>query len=160
MLEGNLLPNILLFTVPLILSGILQLLFNAIDMIVVGKFSGSASMAAVSSTGSLVNLIINLFIGLSVGCSVVIARRIGKNDYEEISKAVQTSITLAIFAGVLLTFVGIIFCRNFLQMMKSPADVIDLSTTYLRFYFTHHCRSAGRERHHLQFRRLHDQGKD
>ena len=136
MLEGNLLPNILLFTVPLILSGILQLLFNAIDMIVVGKFSGSASMAAVSSTGSLVNLIINLFIGLSVGCSVVIARRIGKNDYEEISKAVQTSITLAIFAGVLLTFVGIIFCRNFLQMMKSPADVIDLSTTYLRFYFT------------------------
>ena len=88
MLKGNLYVNILRFAVPLIISGILQLLFNAIDMIVVGKFSGSASMAAVSSTGSLINLITNLFIGLSVGSSVCIARRIGKGDMEEVSKAV------------------------------------------------------------------------
>ncbi|MBR0419618.1 MAG: MATE family efflux transporter [Erysipelotrichaceae bacterium] len=135
-LEGDLLPNILLFTVPVILSSVLQLLFNAIDMIVVGKFSGSVSMAAVSSTSSLINLIINLFIGLSVGCSVAIARRIGKRDYDEISKAVHTTIFLAFIAGVILTFVGIIFSHKFLEMMNSPADVIDLSTIYLRFYFT------------------------
>ena len=135
-LEGDLLPNILLFTVPVILSSVLQLLFNAIDMIVVGKFSGSTSMAAVSSTSSLINLIINLFIGLSVGCSVTIARRIGRRDYDEISKAVHTTISLAFIAGIILTFVGILFSHKFLEMMNSPADVIDLSTTYLRFYFT------------------------
>ncbi|MBR3005156.1 MAG: MATE family efflux transporter, partial [Erysipelotrichaceae bacterium] len=128
MLKGNLYVNILRFAVPLIISGILQLLFNAIDMIVVGKFSGSASMAAVSSTGSLINLITNLFIGLSVGSSVCIARRIGKGDMEEVSKAVQTSICIAFISGVVLTAFGILFSRKLLIMMKSPEDVIDLST--------------------------------
>jgi len=136
MLKGNLYVNILRFAVPLIISGILQLLFNAIDMIVVGKFSGSASMAAVSSTGSLINLITNLFIGLSVGSSVCIARRIGKGDMEEVSKAVQTSICIAFISGVVLTAFGILFSRKLLIMMKSPEDVIDLSTLYLRIYFT------------------------
>ena len=136
MLKGNLYINILRFAVPLIISGILQLLFNAIDMIVVGKFSGSASMAAVSSTGSLINLITNLFIGLSVGSSVCIARRIGRGDMEEVSKAVQTSICIAFISGVVLTVFGILFSRKLLIMMKSPEDVIDLSTLYLRIYFT------------------------
>jgi len=136
MLKGNLYVNILRFAVPLIISGILQLLFNAIDMIVVGKFSGSASMAAVSSTGSLINLITNLFIGLSVGSIVCIARRIGKGDMEEVSKAVQTSICIAFISGVVLTAFGILFSRKLLIMMKSPEDVIDLSTLYLRIYFT------------------------
>ena len=136
MLRGNLIINILRFAVPLIISGILQLLFNAIDMIVVGKFSGSASMAAVSSTGSLINLITNLFIGLSVGSSVCIARRIGKGDTEEVSKAVHTSISIAFISGIVLTFFGILFSRRLLIMMKSPEDVIGLSTLYLRVYFT------------------------
>ena len=136
MLKGNLFVNILMFAVPLIISGILQLLFNAIDMVVVGKFSGSASMAAVSSTGSLINLITNLFIGLSVGTSVCIARRIGKGDIDDISKAVQTSISIAILAGLFLTVFGIAFSRKLLEWMKSPEDVIDLSALYLRVYFT------------------------
>ena len=98
MLEGNLLENIILFALPVIASGIMQLLFNAIDMVVVGKFSGNASMAAVSSTGSLINLVVNMFIGLSIGSSVSIARRIGSGDNKKVHDAVQTSITIALFA--------------------------------------------------------------
>ncbi len=136
MLEGDLFINILLFALPVTASGIIQLLFNAVDMIVVGQFSGSSSMAAVSSTSSLISLITNLFIGLSVGSSVCIARRIGSGDYERISDAVQTSITLALIFGVILMGFGIVFSRTLLEMMKSPVDVIDLSTLYLRVYFT------------------------
>ena len=136
MLEGDLFINILLFALPVTASGIIQLLFNAVDMIVVGQFSGSSSMAAVSSTSSLISLITNLFIGLSVGSSVCIARRIGSGDYEMISDAVQTSITLALIFGIILMGFGIVFSRTLLEMMKSPVDVIDLSTLYLRVYFT------------------------
>lgn len=136
MLQGNLYTNVLLFSLPLIASGIIQLLFNAIDMIVVGQFSGSNSMAAVSSTSSLISLVTNLFIGLSIGSSVCIAKRIGSGSYESISKAVQTSITIAlIFGGILMVF-GILFSKWLLVLMKSPDDVIDLSTLYLRVYFT------------------------
>ncbi len=136
MLEGDLGKNILLFALPVTASGVIQLLFNAIDMIVVGQFSGSSSMAAVSSTGSLISLITNLFIGLSVGSSVCIARRIGSGDYDSISDAVQTSITLALIFGFILMGLGIVFSRALLEMMKSPVDVIDLSVLYLRIYFT------------------------
>ena len=136
MLEGDLGRNILLFALPVTASGVIQLLFNAIDMIVVGQFSGSSSMAAVSSTGSLISLITNLFIGLSVGSSVCIARRIGSGDYDSISDAVQTSITLALIFGFVLMGLGIVFSRALLEMMKSPVDVIDLSVLYLRIYFT------------------------
>ena len=136
MLEGDLGKNILLFALPVTASGVIQLLFNAIDMIVVGQFSGSSSMAAVSSTSSLISLITNLFIGLSVGSSVCIARRIGSGDYDSISDAVQTSITLAVIFGLILMGLGIVFSRALLEMMKSPVDVIDLSVLYLRVYFT------------------------
>ena len=136
MLEGNLYTNILNFALPVMASGIIQLLFNAIDMIVVGKYSGSASMAAVSSTGSLINLVTNLFIGLSVGSSVAIAKRIGNGDNEAVSKAVHTSMAIAFIAGSFITVFGIIFSKQFLIWMKSPEDVIDLSTLYLRVYFT------------------------
>ena len=136
MLDGNLLENIILFALPVIASGIMQLLFNAIDMVVVGKFSGNASMAAVSSTGALINLVVNMFIGLSIGSSVSIARRIGSGDNQKVHDAVQTSITIALFAGVILTVCGVLFCRPLLVMMKSPDDVIDLSTLYLKVYFT------------------------
>ena len=136
MLNGNLYYNILLFALPVMASGIIQLLFNAIDMIVVGKYSGSASMAAVSSTSSLINLVTNLFIGLSVGSSVAVAKRIGTGDHEAVSHAVHTAMAIAFVAGGFITIVGIIFSKTFLIWMKSPADVIDLSTLYLRVYFT------------------------
>ena len=136
MLDGNLFENVILFAVPVIASGIMQLLFNAIDMVVVGKVSGNASMAAVSSTGSLVNLVTNMFIGLSIGSSVAIARRIGAGDGERVHKAVHSSIAIALAAGVILTVMGIVFCKPLLILMKSPDDVIDLSALYLRVYFT------------------------
>lgn len=136
MLNGDIFSNVLLFALPLIASGVIQLLFNAIDMIVVGKYSGSASMAAVSSTGSLINLVTNLFIGLSVGSSVAIAKRIGNRDIDAIHDAVHTSMAIAFIAGSILTIIGIIFSKSFLLWMKSPEDVIDLSTLYLRFYFS------------------------
>ena len=136
MLEGNIFTNTLMFALPLMATGVIQLLFNAIDMIVVGKYSGSASMAAVSSTSSLINLVTNLFIGLSVGSSVAIAKRIGNRNYDEISDAVHTSIAIAFIAGSFLTAVGMIFSKTFLLWMNSPADVIDLSALYLRVYFS------------------------
>ena len=135
MLEGNLWTSILLYTIPIMISGVLQLLFNAIDMIVVGRFSGPTSMAAVSSTGSLINLITNLFIGLSVGTSVCIARKIGQREYEKVSDAVHTSISISLIAGLFLMALGILASKKLLQMMGSPADVIDLSALYLRVYF-------------------------
>ena len=135
-LEGNLWKNILLYSIPIMISNILQLLFNAVDMIVVGRFSGSVSMAAVSSTGSLVALVVNLFVGLSVGTTVCIAKRIGSRDYDSVQKAVHTSISIALIFGALLTVVGIVFCKQFLIWMSSPENVIDKSALYLRCYFT------------------------
>lgn len=136
MLNGDLYSNIFIFALPVMASGIIQLLFNAIDMIVVGKFSGSTSMAAVSSTSSLINLVTNLFIGLSVGSSVAVAKRIGTNNYDAVQKAVHTAMEIAFIAGTFITIIGIVFSKTFLIWMKSPEDVIDLSTLYLRIYFT------------------------
>lgn len=135
MTEGRLLPKILLFTLPLMASSILQLLFNAADIIVVGKFAGSEALAAVSSTGALINLIINIFVGLSVGTNVLVARHIGANQHEEISKTVHTAITLSIFGGIILSVFGVIAAKPLLQLMDSPNDIIDLSALYLRIYF-------------------------
>ena len=135
-LEGNLWINILLYSFPILVSNILQLLFNAIDMIVVGRFSGSESMAAVSSTGSLIALVINLFVGLSVGTTVCIAKRIGSRNYNSVQNAVHTSISIALIFGTFLTLVGIIFSKQFLIWMGSPDNVIDKSALYLRCYFT------------------------
>ena len=135
-LEGNLWKNVLLYCIPIMISNILQLLFNAVDMIVVGRFSGPLSMAAVSSTGSLVALVINLFVGLSVGTTVSIAKRIGSRDYDSVQKAVHTSIAVALIFGSFLTVVGIVFSKQFLIWMGSPENVIDKSALYLRCYFT------------------------
>ena len=135
-LEGNLWKNVLLYSIPIMISNILQLLFNAVDMIVVGRFSGPLSMAAVSSTGSMVALVINLFVGLSVGTTVSIAKRIGSRDYDSVQKAVHTSIAVALIFGSFLTVVGIVFSKQFLLWMGSPENVIDKSTLYLRCYFS------------------------
>ena len=135
MINGPLLGKILKFTLPLIASSVLQLLFNAADVIVVGHFSGKEALAAVGSTGSLINLIVNLFMGLSVGVNVLYARYIGAADEKNASETLHTSVIVSIICGIILTFVGIISARPMLILMGSPSDVIDQSVLYLRIYF-------------------------
>ena len=133
MTEGALLPKVLLFSLPLIASGILQLLFNAADMVVVGRFAGKEYLAAVGSTGSLINLMVNVFIGLSVGGSVAVAKSFGAGDPAAVHKAVHTAMSLAVIAGVVVGLIGFIFCRPLLKLMDNP--VLDLATTYMKIYF-------------------------
>ena len=135
MTEGKLLPKILLFSLPLMASSVLQLLFNAADVVVVGKFAGSEALAAVSSTTSLINLITQLFIGLSIGVNVVVAKHIGEKDFDKTYRSVSTSIIISLVGGVIVTVVGFLFCKTMLQLMGSPDDVIDLSALYLKIYF-------------------------
>lgn len=135
MTEGRLLPKILLFSLPLMASSVLQLLFNAADVVVVGKFAGSEALAAVSSTTSLINLITQLFIGLSIGVNVVVAKHIGERDFDKTYRSVSTSIIISLVGGVIVTVVGLLFCKTMLQLMGSPDDVIDLSALYLKIYF-------------------------
>ena len=133
MTQGALLPKVLLFALPLIASGILQLLFNAADMVVVGRWAGKECLAAVGSTGSLINLMVNVFIGLSVGGSVAVAKSFGAGDPAAVHKAVHTAMTLAIIAGVAVGLIGFIFCKPLLRLMDNP--VLDLATTYMKIYF-------------------------
>ena len=136
MTEGPLLPKILSFSGPLILTGILQLLYNAADVIVVGNYAdGHAALAAVSSTGSLINLLVNIFMGLSVGASVVIARCYGARDVIRMRKAEHTSMTLALFMGIGVGLFGFLMARPLLELMGSPEDVIDGATLYMKIYF-------------------------
>lgn len=135
MCHGPLAKKMLLFTLPLVLSSMLQLLFNAADVIVVGRFAGSESLAAVGSTGALVNLITNLFIGLSVGGNVVVAHSLGAGKDKDVSDTVHTAMTLSIFGGVILTLIGVPLSKLALELMGSPDDVIDLSALYLKIYF-------------------------
>ncbi|MBQ8554392.1 MAG: MATE family efflux transporter [Clostridia bacterium] len=133
MTVGALLPKVLLFSLPLIASSILQLLFNAADMVVVGQWAGPEPLAAVGSTGSLINLMVNVFMGLSVGGSVVIAKAYGAHDPEAVHKGVHTSMTLALIAGILVAVVGFVFCRPLLQLMDNPE--LELATLYMQIYF-------------------------
>ena len=135
MCHGSLADKILLFALPLMASSMLQLLFNAADVIVVGQFAGQESLAAVGSTTSLINLLIALFVGLSVGANVVVARNLGGQRPKIVSRAVHTAIFLALVSGVFLGVFGFIMAHQLLVWMSSPADVIDLSTIYLRIYF-------------------------
>lgn len=135
MTKGPILPQILQFSLPLIASSVLQLLYNAADVAVVGQFAGAESLAAVGSTGSLINLLVNLFIGLSLGGNVVIAHAHGAGDHQAIHKAVHTTITLALISGVFVMIMGVITARPLLHMMGSPDDVIDLATLYVTIYF-------------------------
>ncbi|MCQ2431797.1 MAG: MATE family efflux transporter [Clostridia bacterium] len=135
MCEGPLLPKLVLFALPLMLSSILQLLYNAADIIVVGKFAGSTALAAVSSTGSLINLIVNLFIGLSVGTNVAVARYFGAKDDQGVTETVHTSITLSVIGGIGVGLIGFFGSRTFLGWMASPPDVIDQAALYLKIYF-------------------------
>lgn len=133
--EGSILKKMLLFTLPIMASGILQLLFNAADIVVVGRFAGENSMAAVGSNSALINLLTNVFMGLSVGGNVIVARYYGAKDDAGVHRTVHTSIFLAILSGIFLTTVGVIFAPNLLIMMKTPIEVLPLATIYLRIYF-------------------------
>ena len=135
MTTGNLIPKILQFSLPLMLTGILQLLYNAADVIVVGNFAGHTALAAVSSTGSLINLLVNVFMGLSVGASVVIAQAYGAGDIPRMRKAEHTAMTLALFMGIGVGIMGFLLARPLLEWMDSPPDVIDGAALYVRIYF-------------------------
>lgn len=135
MCSGPLLSRILLFAFPLICSGVLQLLFNAADIIVVGRFAGSHAMAAVGSTSSLIALLVNFFIGISVGVNVLVARFCGGNDFDDAQETVQTAMLTAMAGGVLLLVIGIAAARPMLELMATPAEVLDQAVLYMRIYF-------------------------
>ncbi len=135
MTSGPLFSGIILYTIPIILTSLLQLFFNAADLVIVGRYCGSISVAAVSVTGSITHLIINLFIGLSVGAGVGVAHGLGGNRTEEVHRTVHTALPIAIISGVILTIIGVVFAEDFLIMMKTPKSVLPLSTIYMKIYF-------------------------
>lgn len=136
MVKGPLLKNTFIFAIPLMLSNLLQIIFNSADTIVVGKFGGQAALAAVGATGSLVNLLVSLFNGISTGSNIVIARQIGGGEDDKIRKTVHTSFFLALAGGVLLTILGLFISKPLLKLMGTPDDIIDLSALYLKIYFS------------------------
>ena len=135
MLHGPLAGSILLYTIPIILTSYLQLLFNAADLVVVGRFCGSVSVAAVGVTGAITNLIVNLFMGLSVGAGVAVAHAIGGRESETVHRTVHTALLTALVGGVVLTVVGVIWSPTFLRWMDTPENVLPLSSIYMRIYF-------------------------
>lgn len=135
MCNGPLLGKILVFTFPLMLSGVLQLLFNAADIVVVGRFSGAHALAAVGSTGALINLLINVFMGLSIGTNVLTAQGYGAKNAEDVSDTVHTSILLSLVSGAILIVVGILFSRPLLELMATPEEVLGQAALYMKIYF-------------------------
>jgi putative MATE family efflux protein len=135
MCSGPIFKNILIFALPIMAMNILQLLFNAADMAVVGKFSGSRALAAVGATGSLINLLVNVFLGLSVGTSVIVAQDYGAERHADVSRSVHTSLAISLIGGLIISVVGFILCKPLLAMMGTPDDIIDLSLLYMRIYF-------------------------
>lgn len=135
MCNGPLLGKILLFYIPLMLSGVLQLLFNAADIVVVGRYAGSGSLAAVGSTSSLINLLVNVFIGLSVGANVLVARYYGAGKQKELSEMVHTAVLTSLISGCILIVLGIGLAEPALRLMDTPEDVIGQSILYMRIYF-------------------------
>ena len=135
MCNGPLLKKILVFSIPLMLSGMLQLLFNAADIVVVGKFAGNEALAAVGSTSSLTNLLVNVFMGLSVGANVLVARFYGAGQKKELDEMIHTAIATSFVCGAVLVVLGIVLAGPALTLMDTPADVIDQSVLYMRIYF-------------------------
>lgn len=135
MTQGALLPQIVRFALPLMASNIIQLLFNAADLIVVGKFSGDYALAAVGATGSLINLLIGLFVGLSVGVNVMAAKYCGAHDEKMLDKTIQTVIYIWLFSSIMLTVLGIAIAEPILILMKTPEEVLGLAVLYMKIYF-------------------------
>ncbi len=135
MCNGSIMDKLISFSLPLMLSGILQLMFNAVDIVVVGRFSGSQALAAVGSTTALINIFTNLFIGISLGANVLAARFYASGKEKEMSETVHTAITLALISGIIMAGVGLLLAKWALWLMGTPSDVIELSTLYMRIYF-------------------------
>ena len=135
MTNGTIMDKLITFSLPLMLSGILQLMFNAVDIIVVGQFSGSRPLAAVGSTSALINLFTNFFIGISLGTNVLAARFFASGKIKEMSDTVHTSILFAAISGVVMMIVGLLFSRFALELMETPDEVIDMAALYLKIYF-------------------------
>lgn len=135
MCNGSILDKLISFSIPLMLSGILQLLFNAVDIIVVGRFTGSEALAAVGSTTALINVFVNFFIGISLGSNVLVARFYAAGKDKEMSETVHTAITLALISGIVMGIVGVVSAKGALQLMDTPDNVLDLSALYMRIYF-------------------------
>lgn len=135
MCNGSIMDKLISFSLPLMLSGILQLMFNAVDIVVVGRFSGSQALAAVGSTTALINIFTNLFIGISLGANVLAARFYASGKEKEMSETVHTAITLALISGIVMAGVGLLLAKLALELMGTPSDVIELSTLYMRIYF-------------------------
>lgn len=133
--EGSIIKKLLLFSLPLMAANVLQLFFNAADIMVVGRFAGDNSLAAVGSTSSVIHLLTNVFMGLSVGVNVLVARFFAAKQEKELSKTVHTAITVSLFCGVIMVIIGEIAAKQILIWMESPAEVIDLAVLYLRVYF-------------------------
>ena len=135
MTDGAIVPSIIRYTLPVIFSGVLQLLFNAADLIVVGRFCNDLCVGAVGSTSSLVNLLTNLFIGCGSGVAVCVANSIGSGNKEYTRKIVHTALPLAVVLGVTVTFIGVVLSAPMLEIMKTPKNILPLSSIYLRIYF-------------------------
>ena len=135
MIHGSIMPKLVTFFIPLMLSGILQLLFNAVDLVVVGKWAGSNALAAVGATTALIHMFSNLMMGVSMGTNVIVARYIALEDQDGTSEAVHTSVAIAVILGVIVLAVGLLFSRGCLVLMGTPADVIDSSAVYMKIYF-------------------------
>lgn len=135
MCNGSIMDKLISFSLPLMVSGILQLAFNAVDIIVVGRFSGSQALAAVGSTTALINVFTNLFIGISLGANVLAARFYAAGKDREMSETVHTSITLALISGITMAVIGVLLAKWALEIMGTPDDVIGQSALYMRIYF-------------------------
>lgn len=135
MTQGPIMMNMIRFSIPLMFSSVLQLLYNAADMVVVGRFAGSTALAAVGATGAITSLLINLFMGLSVGASVTVAQHYGANRYKDVTESVHTTVALSLLGGVVIGLMGILLARPLLTAMGTPEDVLDLAVLYMAIYF-------------------------
>ena len=134
--EGSITKSIILFSIPILLSNLFQQLYNSVDTAVVGKFSGSAALAAVGSTGFIINLLIGFFLGVSTGTGVLFSMHYGAGNYPKLKRLVDSSMIISVVSGVFITAVGIIFCTPILQLLDTPDDVLPLARQYLIIYFT------------------------
>lgn len=136
MLQAPLISGILFYTIPIILTSVLQLLFNAADLVIVGRFCGSISVAAVGATGAITNLIVNLFMGLSIGAGVTVAHAIGSREEEATHRTVHTALPVALVSGIVISVIGVFLAPTFLTLMGTPENVLPLSSVYMRIYFS------------------------
>lgn len=133
--QGPLFKKFVLFSLPILAMNLLQLMFNAVDMVVAGRYIGNMALAAVGATGALISLLVNLFMGLSVGTSVVVAQDFGAGDHKSVSRVVHTSVHLSLLGGVVVMIIGFLLCEPILGMMGTPEDIVDHATLYMKVYF-------------------------